>query len=191
MAGVVTALVLAAGSSRRFLGDKRIARLADGRTVLEQTVECCVGAGLEVLLVLGPSDHVLSEHFTLLGIKTLINPDASFGIGSSLAAGASSLGDAVGVLVVLGDMPYVKPATLRVLADKLLAGAGIVRPLYSQRPGNPVGFSSQYYPCLTALSGDRGGRSILLETPADVVDIEVEDDGVIRDIDYPADLPVT
>jgi molybdenum cofactor cytidylyltransferase len=191
MPGSVIALVLAAGSSRRFLSDKRIAKLAGGRSVLEQTIECCVEAGLEVLLVLGPGDDLLSEYFNLLGIKTLINPDASIGIGSSLAAGASALSDTAALLVVLGDMPYVKPATLRVLADKLLAGAGIVRPLYRQRPGNPVGFSSHYYPCLTALSGDRGGRNILLENPADVFDIDVEDDGVIRDIDYRTDLTAT
>jgi molybdenum cofactor cytidylyltransferase len=191
MPGSVIALVLAAGSSRRFLSDKRIAKLAGGCSVLEQTIECCVEAGLEVLLVLGPGDDLLSEYFNLLGIKTLINPDASIGIGSSLAAGASAASDTAALLVVLGDMPYVKPATLRILADKLLAGAGIVRPLYRQRPGNPVGFSSHYYPCLTALSGDRGGRNILLENPAEVVDIDVEDGGVIRDIDYPADLPAT
>jgi molybdenum cofactor cytidylyltransferase len=191
MPGSVIALVLAAGSSRRFLSDKRIAKLAGGRSVLEQTIECCVEAGLEVLLVLGPADDLLSEYFNLLGIKTLINPDASIGIGSSLAAGASAASDTAALLVVLGDMPYVKPATLRILADKLLAGAGIVRPLYRQRPGNPVGFSSHYYPCLTTLSGDRGGRNILLENPAEVFDIEVEDGGVIRDIDYPADLPAT
>ena len=191
MPGSVIALVLAAGSSRRFLSDKRTAKLAGGRSVLEQTIECCVEAGLEVLLVLGPGDDLLSEYFNLLGIKTLINPDASIGIGSSLAAGASALSDTAALLVVLGDMPYVKPATLRILADKLLAGAGIVRPLYRQRPGNPVGFSSHYYPCLMALSGDRGGRNILLENPAEVVDIDVEDGGVIRDIDYPADLPAT
>jgi molybdenum cofactor cytidylyltransferase len=173
------------------MGDKRVASLAGGRTVLEQTIECCVEAGLEVLLVLGPGDDLLSEYFNLLGIKTLINPDASIGIGSSLAVGASALSDTAALLVVLGDMPYVKPATLRILADKLLAGAGIVRPLYRQRPGNPVGFSSHYYPCLTALSGDRGGRNILLENPAEVFDIDVEDGGVIRDIDYPADLPAT
>lgn len=191
MPGSVTALVLAAGSSRRFLSDKRSARLAGGRTVLEQTIEHCVEAGLEVLLVLGPGDPLLSAHFSQLGIQTLINPNARFGIGCSLAAGVSALGDAAAVLVVLGDMPYVKPSTLRSLADKLLLGAGMVRPLYRQRPGNPVGFSSRYYPFLATLSGDRGGRDILLENPADVVDVDVEDGGVIRDIDYPADLAAT
>jgi molybdenum cofactor cytidylyltransferase len=187
----VTALVLAAGSSRRFMSDKRVARLASGRTVLEQTVRHCVDAGLEVLMVVGPDDHLLAEGFAQQGINILINPNAAAGIGCSLAVGASLLGDTAGVLVVLGDMPYVKPATLRILAGKLLAGAGIVRPLYRQRPGNPVGFSSQYYPLLTDLSGDSGGRDILLENPADVFDTDVEDDGVIRDIDYPADLPAT
>jgi molybdenum cofactor cytidylyltransferase len=59
MSGPVIALVLAAGSSRRFLSDKRIAKLAGGRSVLEQTIECCVEAGLEVLLVLGPGDDLL------------------------------------------------------------------------------------------------------------------------------------
>jgi molybdenum cofactor cytidylyltransferase len=173
------------------MSDKRVASLASGRTVLEQTTWHCVEAGLEVLMVVGPEDHVIADGFAQQGINILINPNAADGIGCSLAVGASLLGDTAGVLVVLGDMPYVKPATLRSLADRLLAGAGIVRPLYRQQPGNPVGFSSRFYPCLTALSGDRGGRNILLENQADVFDIDVEDGGVIRDIDYPADLPGT
>lgn len=190
MTGSVTALVLAAGSSSRFRADKRNARLATGLTILEQTIGHCVEAGLEVVLVIGPDDHLLSERFRGQGINTLINPNASDGMGCSLAAGVAALKDVTAVLVMLGDMPFVKPATLRTLAGKLLAGAAIVQPLYRQRPGNPVGFSSRFYPCLTALSGDSGGRDILLDNPLDVVAVEVDDEGVIRDIDYPADLPL-
>lgn len=190
MTGSVTALVLAAGSSRRFQGDKRNVRLATGLTMLEQTIEHCVEAGLEVVLVIGPDDHLLSERFRRQGINTLISPNASSGMGCSLAAGVAVLKGTAAVLVMLADMPFVKPATLRILAGRLLTGAAIVRPLYRQRPGNPVGFSSRFYPCLAALSGDSGGRDILLDNPLDVVTVEVDDDGVIRDIDYPEDLPL-
>lgn len=191
MAGV-SALILAAGRSRRFVADKRLARLPQGCGVLEQTVDRCSQAGLDLLLVLGPGDEPLAEDFERRGVATLIARGAAGGMGCSLADGVTALAAAgnAAVLVVLADMPYVKPVTLQGLANRLLAGAGIVRPVFNGKPGNPVGFSSQYFSTLAALSGDRGARDILRDNPGVVTEWGVDDPGVIEDIDYPADLPL-
>jgi molybdenum cofactor cytidylyltransferase len=184
----VSALILAAGGSRRFVADKRLARLPGGSGVLEQTVDHCLQAGLDVLLVLGPGDEALAEGFEQQGIRTLIATGAAGGMGCSLAAGVAGLVDTAAVLVVLADMPYVKPMTLRGLADRLLSGAGIVRPIYKGRAGNPVGFNSRYLTTLAGLSGDKGARDILRDNPGGLTEWEVDDPGVIEDIDYPEDL---
>ena len=54
--------------------------------------------------------------------------------------------------------------------------------------GHPVGFAARYRAALMALSGDEGARSVVAANAADVMTIEVDDPGVVRDVDRPADL---
>jgi len=89
-------------------------------------------------------------------------------------------------VVALADMPWVRPQTIASLAAAIRAGAGIAQPLYRGQRGNPVAFSRRYLPQLQRLSGDQGARA-LLKTEA-VEQIAVDDPGIVRDIDTPADL---
>jgi molybdenum cofactor cytidylyltransferase len=88
--------------------------------------------------------------------------------------------------VALGDMPHVAPATLHALADALAAGAPIAAPVMAGRRGNPVGFGRVHLDALLALTGEQGARGLLKTCP--VTEIPVEDAGIFRDIDTPADL---
>jgi len=91
-----------------------------------------------------------------------------------------------GWLVALGDMPFVDQATLRALASAIEDGAGIAAPLFEGRRGNPVAFGALHRAALLALDGDQGARRLLERAP--VTAIAVDDPGILRDIDSPADL---
>ena len=84
------------------------------------------------------------------------------------------------------------PADLIHLAAKiaaaLAAGAPIAAPVYQGVRGHPVGISSAFRQQLEALSGDEGARSVLRNNAHMIELIEVDDPGVCRDIDTPADL---
>jgi molybdenum cofactor cytidylyltransferase len=85
-------------------------------------------------------------------------------------------------------MPYVRPETIAKIAAALAAGAPIAAPTYRGERGHPVGMSAQFRGALQALRGDEGARSVLKQN-ADLVQlIDVDDPGVCRDIDTPADL---
>jgi molybdenum cofactor cytidylyltransferase len=58
--------------------------------------------------------------------------------------------------------------------------------MYRGQRGNPVGFSRDYLPQLLALEGDQGARGILKHAP--VTELEVDDSGILQDVDTPADL---
>jgi molybdenum cofactor cytidylyltransferase len=83
-------------------------------------------------------------------------------------------------------MPHVQPSTIQSLKTVLEQGAGIAAPIYRGKRGNPVGFSRQYLPQLLALEGDQGARGILKHYP--VTEVDVDDGGILRDVDTPADL---
>jgi molybdenum cofactor cytidylyltransferase len=177
------ALVLAAGFSRRFGSDKRRYPI-DGEPLLRRTVANVVAAGLPCRVCLRPGDGDLPLLLDLPGVEYIECADAAEGMGSTLAQGAAVCEDWEGVLVVLGDMPWVLPATLLAIRDALAIDR-IIQPEYRGRPGQPVGFGSHFYPQLRRLRGDRGGRDILSRHSPALVRLPVDDPGIHRDLDEP------
>ena len=93
------------------------------------------------------------------------------------------------VLVALGDMPGIAPATFAAVLHALQAGASIVRPRHHRQAGHPVGFSPRWLPSLQALGGDHGARDLLRQHPDQLTWLAADGDpGCLRDIDTPADL---
>ncbi len=180
--------MLAAGYSRRFGSDKRLARLADGQTLLDAALGNAQATGLPIVLCLHPGDDALAERLKNPAVTPLICPVAEHGMGASLAWGVSQIPAWDGVLIALGDMPEVEPATFCKVATELADG-GICQPYWREQAGHPVGFSKAFFPGLQALEGDRGAREMLAANPQSVLRIAIDDPGIIRDVDRPGDLP--
>ena len=140
-----------------------------------------------VLVVVKPGDESVQSLVTG-PCEWVVARDAKVGISRSIAAGIRALGSAPWVIIGLADMPYVSPDTVSQIACTLDAGAVIARPSSSGRPGNPVGFNSRLFGPLMDLKGDRGARTLIDDYLGDVVDVEVRDEGIFRDIDRPEDL---
>ncbi|MDH0301612.1 MULTISPECIES: nucleotidyltransferase family protein [unclassified Pseudomonas] len=184
----VVALVLAAGQGSRFGADKRRALLGDGRSLLQHSVERALAVFGEVRVVLRDGER--AEDLRLPGgCRIVASPDARLGMGHSLAAGVASLADseALAVAIVLGDMPWIEPGTLRQLVATARASA-IVVPRHQGQNGHPVLFGRDFWPELTALAGDEGARSLLQRHRERMVVLEVSDPGVLRDVDTPGAL---
>ena len=178
----IGALVLAAGFSRRFGGSKLDAPLADGRPIVNHTLDAISSTFDEVLIVSRPDSGLDLEKWPVTQFEA-----AEQGMGASLAWGISRLPAWDGCLVCLADMPFVQPRTYRLLAAKLTPG-NIVIPGHMGRRGNPVGFGRRFFAELAELDDERGGRKIIRRHEVDVLEIPVEDPAVLMDIDTPADL---
>ena len=109
----VIGLVLAAGRSTRFAGDKRRARLADGRSLLEASLDSARQAFAEVWVVLRPDDDAEALGIPP-GVGIVRSEQADLGMGHSLAAGIRQLlpSSARAVAILLGDMPWIAAASL-------------------------------------------------------------------------------
>ncbi len=187
MRGVV-GLLLAAGAGRRFGADKRWQPLADGTPMALASAARLRAACSDVLAVLRPDDAVLGERLQELGCRVAVNPQAAAGLGSSLAAGVQASADAAGWLVALADMPFIASASHRAVHDRLLAGAALVVPAYRGQRGHPVGFSRDWLAELSKLDGDVGARHILREHADRLEILELDDAGILADVDAPSDL---
>ena len=183
----IEAVILAAGSSQRFGSDKRLQDISPNRTLLQSTMAVFQQVFDHVTGVLRPGDQF---ELTLRDSdKRVAARDAHLGQGHTLAAAAGQL-TLPYAIIGLADMPWVQPATLRLIADQLMEADGpcIVRPSFRDTPGQPVGFSQHYFPQLRDMKGDQGARDLIRQERAHVILLAVNDPGVLADVDRPSDL---
>jgi len=107
------------------------------------------------------------------------------GMGYSIAAGVAARPDSPGWLVLPGDMPMVQPASVSAVA-RALEHHPVAYAQHKGRRGHPVGFSAELYSELVMLAGDEGARRLVARYPA--YGVEVDDPGVLIDVDTEADL---
>jgi molybdenum cofactor cytidylyltransferase len=188
----VAAIILAAGKSTRMGEPKQLLRLGE-RTVLERTLENVRAAGVEeIVLVLGSSAATIQRQLpssTFEGIKVVVNQAWGQGMASSLREGLAALSPQIdGALIVLADQPFLRPATLDQIVDRYrLANAQIVIPMYKGSRGNPVLLDRSVFADVMALDGDVGCRAIFGGHVEGIVKVEVEDVGILLDIDNKED----
>jgi molybdenum cofactor cytidylyltransferase len=182
-------LLLAAGKSRRFGGDKRRAIIEARETLLEKSLQVYRGAGYPVLLCLSArlQDDALEERVTAAGVSVLRAQNAENGMGATLAEAVGSVGGVSALIIALADMPGILPDTLALL-ESHLGTDRIVYPVYKGQRGHPVIFGSAFFPLLQQQSGDRGASGIIDQNQACCFPVDVEDPGVLMDIDTPLDI---
>lgn len=183
-----TIVVLAAGQGRRFrsAGHKLEQPLGPRASVLACTLEHALAAGLPVLVVTtGRLEGLASGLVARRDLLILPDEQAWRGVGHTIAAGVAERPESPGWLVLPGDMPLVRPSTLRAVASALDTHP-VVYAQHRGRRGHPVGFAAELYSELVLLDGDEGARRIVARYP--VRGEEVDDPGVLLDIDTREDL---
>ena len=184
----VFAIVLAAGSARRFGTTKQLATLRGQPLAARATRLAESVCGNRVVLVTGNDGaRVAAACAPLAGFIT-VNTDYEAGLSGSIRAGIGAVRPvAAGALLVLADQPLVSTDDLMTLLAKWRRRPGaIVASSYAGTTGPPVIFPRKLFPELAALQGDRGARQVIDEH-ADLVE-RVECEAAAVDIDRPEDL---
>ncbi|PWT71333.1 MAG: nucleotidyltransferase family protein [Proteobacteria bacterium] len=190
-AAQITGILLAAGAGSRFGGRKLLHRLADGTALGVASLRNLRTALPHIVAVVRAGDTELADLLSAEGVTVVECANAHLGMGHTLAAGVLSTSEAHGWIVALGDMPCIASKTIGAIKNELANGAPIVVPVWHGRRGHPVGFSHQFRDELMRLQGDVGARSILASHSTQVRLLEVNDEGVVKDVDTLADVPRT
>jgi molybdenum cofactor cytidylyltransferase len=190
MKAVPVVIVLAAGAGTRFAGaSHKLAQPFGHSTVLGTTLAQVVASHLPAVVVTTRGLREIARGWVAAqDVVELPEPgqgEAGLGMGYSIAAGVRARGDAPGWLVLPGDMPLVKGATLRAVAAALNHHP-VAYAQHRGRRGHPVAFSGELFSELATLTGDEGARRIVARYPAAAV--EVQDSGILMDLDTQADL---
>jgi molybdenum cofactor cytidylyltransferase len=193
MSESLCAIVLAAGRGSRYravAGDHRNKLLAqclgrDGteRSVLEQVL-VNVRPLADKTVLLTRADYCSVAELGLRHGYEVVVLDSP-GMGDSIAAAVSAEPAHRGWLIALGDMPFIHPDTLERVARSVEDDA-ISVPVHGGQYGHPVAFGRAFGPALMALAGEKGARRLF--QGARIKEIEVDDPGVLWDVDVPAAL---
>jgi molybdenum cofactor cytidylyltransferase len=184
------AVVLAAGRSSRMEGTNKLLEEVGGVPMVRRVAQAAAGSRADpVVVVTGHQSERVREALEGLPVTLVHNPDYADGLSTSLRAGLSALpGESDAALILLGDMPFIRPEDCdRVLAGLSEEGALVAISTADGRRGNPVAWSSRLFPELRATEGDAGGRTLMSRYADNVVNVEIGE-AASTDADTPAAL---
>lgn len=158
----IAAVVLAAGLSTRFGGDKLLHPYA-GKPLAAHIADTLASLPLTWrIAIVPPAPSPRGKLFAERGFELVENPDPQQGMGASLALGARhamELG-ASALLVCLADMPEITAAHLKALLDAA-GDSDAVATGFDNSRGPPAVFARRLFPELVSLSGDHGAKHLL------------------------------
>ena len=192
----IVGILLAAGEGARFGGGKLLARVpttahgvSAGTADRRRVPRCTSMAALnDVVAVVRPRDAMLEHALAATGARVLACERAAEGMGASLACGVAASARRRRLDRCAGGHAVDR-------ADEHRGGRRCdsrrrgdrVRALRGKR-GHPVGFARKYGALLAALTGDEGARSVIAARQWALQLVDVDDPGVLRDVDQPSDL---
>lgn len=163
----VGAILLAAGNSSRFGANKLLYEI-EGNPLVQYSMEIISQLPFEQKIVVTQYPQV-EQLAKRLGLSWVRNENPELGISHSIHLGLEKQGDMDGWMFLVGDQPWLCRETVEKLLETFresLRGIAAVR--CGENIGNPVIFSRAYKKELEKLSGDWGGKKILLLHREDV-----------------------
>ena len=187
----IGAVILAGGKSTRF-GAPKVLQSFGGTPFLLCITRPLLQAGVEnITLVLGhQAEQLIPAVPEAEKIQVIINRNYEAGQFSSIQAGVWAMPDSLaGVLLCLIDQPHIHSATYRIVLDKARRMAEkIWIPTYRSRQGHPVFLPGWLLAEIKRQPTAISLRDLLFRFLKEIEKVEVDDPGILEDMDTPEDL---
>lgn len=179
-------ILLAAGSSKRFNGNKLL-HLLQGKPMYQHIADQIDRLPANVFtqkLVVTQYKEIMKD-LEGRGYGIVENHESQRGISYSIRLALNGVENGeTSLCFAVCDQPYLKAETIKRLVDGWRrSGKGLGCLSYQGEPGNPVIFSECYRKELLALEGDVGGRKVLRRHLDDVFFYEANDTKELTDMD--------
>ena len=190
MSAIVDGVVLAAGRSKRMGASKAALEFEPGVTLLERAVQVLRTGGCRyVVAVVNDADDWSARLADVAGAAVVTNDRPQSQQIDSIRLGLAHLPDDAEAAVVLPvDFPALRPETVQTMIEAFFARKPtVLLPVHGGTPGHPVIFSRAMFGELMTDLLARGAETIVDAHQADRVELEVDDPGILHDVDSPDD----
>jgi molybdenum cofactor cytidylyltransferase len=183
----ITAILLAAGNSRRFgAANKLLAQIGGQPLIRRAAEEIALSADVKVVVVTGYDRHSIERALSNLPLQFAHNVYWQTGMGSSIAVGIEALPPKIeGVMIVPGDMPFLTASVIKTLIDAFDKNSrtSIIFPVTAAgEQRNPVLWPRRFFSQLKSLE-QAGGKALLARQSLDVHAVKFDDEIVFHDVD--------
>ena len=181
------AVLLASGLSRRF-GENKLLVPVEGIPLYRRTMAALPAADFSAAAVCSQYTQILDDANSS-GYFPLHNFSPQEGIAASIRLGLSAMDGMDGVLFSVCDQPWLTRESTQKLAACFFAHPHCICALsWRGRRGNPVIFPAEFFPALSALTGDTGGGAVIRAHPERLLLVPAGSARELLDVDAPADL---
>ena len=178
----INLILLAAGNSKRFNGNKLLANYND-KPIYMHIVEKVFNLKVNKVICVTQYEEI-KKSLLNTNINVVMNNNSRLGISSSIKIGINFDKNADGYMFMVCDQPFISIETLKSVIDNFINGdKGIVCAGFGDTKGNPVIFSKKYINELLSLEGDTGGKKILNDYLNDLKVVNVHEKLELVDID--------
>ncbi|NLN31763.1 MAG: nucleotidyltransferase family protein [Bacteroidales bacterium] len=185
----IYAVILAAGASAR-MGSMKMLLPFGAMTIIEKVISNVLAAGLKnIIVVTGSGQEDIVRAIEKMPVEQCFNESWKDGMLSSVQCGIRALPeDCDAVLVCLGDQPMIDPATVMELIHAYsISDRNIFIPVYRKKRGHPLLIGKKYFSEIEKLDPEKGLRMLAHGFPDDVLEVETDNQSILKDIDTPED----
>jgi molybdenum cofactor cytidylyltransferase len=185
----ISAIVLAAGESRRMGAANKLLMPVAGIPALRRVLDTLTAAGRqETVVVLGHQRELVAPLLDGLDVRAVFNERFRDGQMTSVWAGMSALScPCDGVMICLGDQPLLTPSDIAALiaAFAEIGDRSILVPTYQGQRGNPIILSYKHHDSILAGGRNLGCKHLIERNPELVATFAAPTDHFVLDIDTP------
>ena len=162
---MITAILLAAGQSKRLRGENKLTKLFKGKPLINHILFSLIKSKVNKIIIVLGFEHLKIKTKLLKSkkINFVINKNYKKGMSSSIKTGLKKLPkNNKGFLIVLGDMPNITKTTINKICLSITrSDKEIILPKFKNKTGNPIGFKQSMIKNIYKIKGDRGAKSII------------------------------
>jgi molybdenum cofactor cytidylyltransferase len=181
----IWAVILAAGESKR-MGFPKMLLPFNGKPMLENVIINVVGSDVDnTIVILGSGKENLEEMISRHNVIYYYNKNYKEGMLSSVQCGFCNVPEnSDAVMVFQGDQPLINTITInKMIKAYRSSDKGIIIPVYAKKRGHPILIDKKYRKEIEKLDARVGLRSLTYKFSEDVLEIETDDPGILRDFD--------
>ena len=162
---MISAILLAAGQSKRLRGENKLTKLFKGKPLINHILFSLIKSKVNKIIIVLGFEHLKIKTKLLKSkkINFVINKNYKKGMSSSIKTGLKKLPkNNKGFLIVLGDMPNVTKTTINKICLSITrSDKEIILPKFKNRTGNPIGFKHSMIKNIYKIKGDSGAKNII------------------------------
>lgn len=197
---MISAILLAAGSSSRMKGENKLMKKIKGKPLIQHSINNLLGSAVdEIVIILGYENKTVQSIIKKnKKIKIVFNKNYKNGISTSIKVGIKNISSkSNSFFVCLADMPninqniYNKLIKAKFKYNKKVGRdlkKDIIIPTFEGKNGNPVLFSKQMKSEMLKIKGDYGAKELIRLNKNKSMSIPVKNSGIILDYDKSNDF---